>query len=447
MTYLLPPQWTDTMIPLQQQCYKSSLAEINQMFIKDLGKSIDEIFVEFDPNPIGVASLAQVHKAKMLSKKDETVHEIAVKCQHPSLINLVPLDVMLTAYVFQVLDWWFPEYSLIWLAEEMRESIFVELDFRNEKTNADKTSNFFKDKCEFLTVPKVFDAYKRIIMMEYITGDRIDQFDYEGKKISRSRVSKSLDVMLNEMVFTDSVGIHTDIHGGNIAIKYNEKKKNNFEIILYDHGLYRYPDNETRLLYSNFWISLLNKDLDGIQENLQILGNVSEEEFPLLAACLTGRSINTIMNEDLLSEANTLSLRDEERDEMRRRFLSDYNQGGDIFLQLMSILSKIPSVVLLLLKANDLNRHLQESLLSHGENSNRSYLLDTIRSYLMVGKYASRNIYQNDRKHSHLWLLIKYGIWNVKLCLFDIYIGYRELRSDAWYWMKRKLKRKSIQSE
>lgn len=435
MTYLLPPQWTDTMIPLQQECYKSSIQEINGMFVKDMGKNIDEIFVEFDPNPIGVASLAQVHRAKIVSPEDNSIREVAVKCQHPSLITLVPLDVMLTTYVFQVLDWWFPEYSLVWLGEELRESIFVELDFNNEKMNADKTGAFFKNKCDFLTVPKVFKAFKRIIIMEYLSGSRLDTFDYEGKGISRSKVSKSLDKMLNEMIFSNDVGIHTDIHGGNIAIRYNEAKKDKFEVILYDHGLYRYPDVSTRLTYSKFWISLLNRDIKGMQQNLEILGNVSESEFPLLAACLTGRSINTIMNENLLGNSNTLALRDNEREEMRERFLGDNDNGGDIFVQLMNILSKIPSIVLLLLKANDLNRHLQESLLSHDGNSSEDYLLDTLRSYLMIGKYASRNIYQNDKKHSHFWLYLKYSLWNIKLQFFDIYARYVAIKNYLTNWL------------
>lgn len=432
---MLPPQWTDTMIPLQQECYKSSYEEIEEMFVKDLGKSIDEIFVQFDRNPLGVASLAQVHRAKILLPHDNSVREVAVKCQHPSLTSLVPLDVMLTTYVFQVLDWWFPEYSLVWLSEELRESIFVELDFNNEKKNADSTKMFFKNKCSFLNIPTVFNAHKRIIIMEYLTGDRLDTFDYEKNKISRSKVSRCLDEMLNEMIFSNSVGIHTDIHGGNIAIRYNEKKKDNFEIILYDHGLYRYPDESIRLTYSKFWISLLNRDLEGMKKNLELLGNVSESEFPLLAACLTGRSINTIMNEDLLSDSNTLTLRDSEREEMRERFLNENNKGGDIFIQLMSILSKIPSVVLLLLKANDLNRHLQESLLSHDGNSSKDYLLDTLRSYLMIGKYASRNIYLNEPHVSHFWLYLKYTMWNIKLFAFDMYVKYIDTKRLLKSWL------------
>lgn len=435
MTYLLPPEWTNTMIPLQQECTQSSLEEIDSMFKKDIGKGINDVFVEFEQEPIGVASLAQVHKAKIFNPETGNVQEVAVKCQHPTLSTLVPLDVMLTSYIFQVLDWWFPEYSLVWLSEELRESIFVELDFNNERKNAEKTALHFNQRqFDFLTIPRVFDAHKRFIIMEFLTGSRLDAFDYEQHDISRSKVSNELGKMVNEMIFNDSVGVHTDIHGGNIAIKYNPKKADNFEVILYDHGLYRYPTVETRLLYSKFWLSLLNRDVEGMKKYLVLLGRINDDEFPLLAACLTGRSINTIVNEDLLNDTNDLALRENERNEMRERFLSSNSQGGDIFLQLMSILSKIPSVVLLLLKANDLNRHLQESVLSHDMSSQREYVLDTLRTYLMVGLYASRNVLKNDTQQSFVKRWLINFKWSFRVFAFDWYIKFDNLK--IWIFSK-----------
>ena len=65
LTYLLPPEWTNTMLPLQDKCPQSSLEEIEKLFENDLGKKMSDLFIEFDPNPVGVASLAQVHIATL----------------------------------------------------------------------------------------------------------------------------------------------------------------------------------------------------------------------------------------------------------------------------------------------------------------------------------------------------------------------------------------------
>ena len=53
------------MLPLQDKCPQSSLEEIEKLFENDLGKKMSDLFIEFDPNPVGVASLAQVHIATL----------------------------------------------------------------------------------------------------------------------------------------------------------------------------------------------------------------------------------------------------------------------------------------------------------------------------------------------------------------------------------------------
>lgn len=65
------------MRPLQDQCTPSSYEALDAMVLHDTGNSIEELFVEFDPNPIGVASLAQVH----IGRDRETGKKVAIKLQ------------------------------------------------------------------------------------------------------------------------------------------------------------------------------------------------------------------------------------------------------------------------------------------------------------------------------------------------------------------------------
>ena len=59
-----------------------------------------EIFSEISPEPLGVASLAQVHKAKL---KDGSV--VAVKVQHPYVLgnSIVDLKTMEVGNVYDIL--------------------------------------------------------------------------------------------------------------------------------------------------------------------------------------------------------------------------------------------------------------------------------------------------------------------------------------------------------
>ncbi|KAJ9122261.1 hypothetical protein QFC22_001681 [Naganishia vaughanmartiniae] len=52
----LPKEWTEAMRPLQDQCYPTPIPKLDDMLRKDMGMSMDELFADFDPEPIGVAS-------------------------------------------------------------------------------------------------------------------------------------------------------------------------------------------------------------------------------------------------------------------------------------------------------------------------------------------------------------------------------------------------------
>ena len=85
---VLPREWTSTMRPLQDQCYPTPMEDIEKLFIKDVGHPLSELFDEFNPEPLGVASLAQVHSAR----DKETGKRVAVKLQHPHLQEFCDVD-------------------------------------------------------------------------------------------------------------------------------------------------------------------------------------------------------------------------------------------------------------------------------------------------------------------------------------------------------------------
>lgn len=423
MTYLLPPEWTDTMIPLQDKCPESTVQEIDQMFQQDLKCTLDEVFSEFDPRPIGVASLAQVHVAKLKS----TGEKVAVKCQHPQLKEFVPLDVMLTQTVFNLLDVVFPEYPLTWLGDELQSSIYIELDFTKEAENAKKSAEDFISCVNktALRIPKVVSANKRILILEYLHGERLDNIKYmDEHHISRSEVSSCLSHIFNRMIFTPNVGIHCDPHGGNLAIRALEKpyKGHNFEIILYDHGLYRTPTTEMRRDYAKFWLALLDQDQEKLHYYAKQFAHVNDEQVPLFAAAITGRSIDTALNYDISKP----------RSQEEMAVMSSKITEGDLLVDLMSILSKIPSVVLLILKTNDLTRHLDECL--HNP-------LGPERTFLIMSQYCSKIVYDEARETING----SYSRWSVKwiFCELKAWLEFQRRKNqlvlyDLALWWKNK---------
>ncbi|EEP80703.1 conserved hypothetical protein [Uncinocarpus reesii 1704] len=372
MGYLLPLEWTTTFIPLQDKCPVSSFESVEEMFVKDTGHRIDELFSSFERDPIGAASLAQVHVAVL----KDSGQKVAVKVQHPALAEWVPLDLALTRFTFSMLKRFFPEYDLEWLSSEMDMSLPQEEYFRT-RTKAP------------LVIPEVMWAKQRILVMDFISGHRPDDLEYlDSNKIDRDEVSAALAHIFNEMIFGDGAPLHCDPHGGNIAIrKNNSRRKPNFDIILYDHGLYRDISREVRRSYAKLWLSIVDADEEGMRKYAHEVAGITDEQFPLFASAITGRDYTVVANNAIASS----------RSSEEKEVISDA-MGDGMLQELVSLLGQVPRIILLILKTNDLTRSLDENLHTrHGP----------LRAFLILARYATCSVFEEQmesiRQHGSIF--------------------------------------------
>ncbi|RDW32719.1 ABC1 family-domain-containing protein [Yarrowia lipolytica] len=390
LTYIFPPEWTETMIPLQDQCPESSMESIRAMIRKDTGKNLDDLFLEFNEVPMGVASLAQVHKAVTIDGR-----EVAVKVQHPSLAEFVPLDVYMTRTIFTIVDHFFPDYPLSWLSDEMQRSIFTELDFTEEANNAVKTREYFKDtyKTTALRIPEVYWSKRRILVMEFVGGSRLDNRPYlEDNNISPDEVSACLSHIFDTMIFRPGAGLHCDPHGGNLAIRTRDNSRggHNFEIVLYDHGLYRFVPTNIQRDYAHFWLALIDSNEAEMRKYAKRFANIDEDKFPLFAAAITGRDFKHATS-DLKSKRSRAEI---------ENMVSTIASDG-LLSDIMTLLHSVPRVVLLIFKTNDLTRHLDETL-----NSS----LGIERTFLIMATYCAKTVLEERREN----LIKKYSRLDIR---------------------------------
>ncbi|KAK6509961.1 hypothetical protein TWF481_004677 [Arthrobotrys musiformis] len=376
MTYLLPIEWTSTFVPLQDKCPKSSIEDINRMLQQDTGCTLSELFSEFDEEPIGTASLAQVHRARLR----ESGEEVAVKLQHPSLAEWVPLDLALTRFALTNIKFFFPEYPMDWLSEEMELSLPVELDFEEEAKNISRVTRHFRSVPNTaLVVPRVIWAKKRILVLEYLRGYRVDDLaSLDQAGISRDDVSASLAHIFNEMIFGNDAPLHCDPHHGNLAIRPNSSRKgHNFDIILYDHGLYREIPLDTRRSYAKLWLAVLDGDEEQMRVYASEVAGITAEQFPLFASAITGR--------DFIAVKTSVST---VRSKTEREHIAAAMADG-MLSQLIQLLANVPRIILLILKTNDLTRSLDESLQSS---------IGPERTFLIMADYCSRAVFDEERE-------------------------------------------------
>ncbi|KFY69954.1 hypothetical protein V499_09606 [Pseudogymnoascus sp. VKM F-103] len=350
MNYLLPEEYCKTMLVLQDRCPVSSYESIEEMYLHDTGGKLLDYFSEFSPEPIGAASLAQVHLATI----KETGQKVAVKMQHPHLAQWANLDMKLTAYTFSALKYFFPEYDLEWLSSEMEVSLPQELDFKLEGQNALRTKEYFSHIPSLpLLIPDVLWAKDRILVMENMSGARPDDLAYlDAHGIDRDEVSAALARIFNEMIFGTNAPLHCDPHGGNLAVRPSTRRGGpNFEIILYDHGLYRDIPQNLRRAYAKLWLAILDADEAEMRRWSHEVAGVNDDDFQLFASAITGRDYRAV-GTGVASAVRTAEEKREIGDQLAEGMLA----------QLVQMLGKVPPIILLILKTNDLTRSLDEGL-------------------------------------------------------------------------------------
>ena len=423
MNYLLPLEWTTTFIPLQDKCPVSSFESIEAMFEQDTGEQISDYFSEFAPLPIGAASLAQVHLATV----KETGQKVAVKVQHPALAEWAGLDLALTRFTFSTLKRFFPEYDLEWLSSEMEYSLPQELDFALEGQNAIRAKEYFSHIPELpLVIPDVIWAKKRILVMEKVTGHRPDDLEFlDANGIDRDEVSAALARIFNEMIFGTGAPLHCDPHGGNIAIRKNVHRRGcNFDVVLYDHGLYRDIPINLRRSYAKLWLAVIDADEERMRKYAKEVAGITDEQFPLFASAITGRDYSVL-------KKNVAMARSAEEKKTMNNAL-----GEGMLQQLVQLLGQVPRIILLILKTNDLTRSLDENLQTRQ---------GPVRTFLILARYCSRTVFEEQledlrKKGSLLWprnLVGLLGAWlgyfrvEVKLEVFESWLAIKRGWQDV----------------
>lgn len=286
LDYLIPVEYCQTLKCLQDKAPKTSIEEVFEVICESLNVSnINEVFSSFEAEPVGIASLAQVHKA-ILKGSDQVV---AVKVQHPLVERFAPLDIRAIGIFAGIIKNLFPNFTLQWLAEEVAENLPKEIDFLNEASNAIRTGiildelnaenvSFFatlwsflirSDRCSIqLCVPKPFleISTKKVLVMEFFDDFGIPIYESAVK----SQAMEAINRCFTNMIFKYG-WVHCDPHPGNFKLVKSVDSNNNYKLAILDHGLYRKLTDDTRSLYAILWLSLIEGDEKGIIDSLQKL--------------------------------------------------------------------------------------------------------------------------------------------------------------------------------
>ncbi|CAK9809304.1 AarF domain-containing kinase 1 [Anthophora plagiata] len=397
LDYLLPPEYVSTMRVLHSSAPQSSFKDILTVIKEDFKKDPYEIFERIDLEPLGTASLAQVHKAVL--KNGDTV---AVKIQHRAVKTNSYVDIKTMSTLVKLTSLVFPDFKFDWLVDETKKNIPRELNFTQEGKNAEKVRNIFSHY-QWLKIPKIYweISTPRVLTMEYVEGGQVDDLKYiQRNKLNPYEVSSKLGRLYSHMIFI--VGfVHSDPHPGNVLVR---KKNNEAEIILLDHGLYANLSNEFRWEYSKLWLAILDGNKAAMQTHCANLG--VGDLYGLLACMVSGRSWDAI----------TAGVQKTKYDmQEKEKFQKEI---PNLLAQISNVLDRVNRQMLLILKTNDLVRCIEHSLNTESRMS----------GMIEMSKCCIHSVYGEKLKScTNTWTRWKITIskqWALfKLSVYYIYLG------------------------
>src|SRR3989344_1560988 len=212
---LIPKEYAQEFSRLQDEVKPFKFEKVKEVIEKEFQKSLSEIFIKFDPNPIAAASVGQVHKAMLNNGKI-----VAVKVQRPGIEKIFEVDIALLYHLAVLLEKHYPElkdYNLVDIVKEFEEYTKNELDYICEARNIDVFHSNFKD--DPIKIPKVYWEYttRRVLTMEFINGVKITQVKSNRRMYVRQIVESYLKQTMEYGIF------HADPHPGNIFVMENQR--------------------------------------------------------------------------------------------------------------------------------------------------------------------------------------------------------------------------------
>ncbi len=214
---LLPEQYIRELESLQDDVGPIPLQEVEDTIEGELGGRLSKLFDFFDPEPLGTASLGQVHGARLRGGR-----EVVVKVQRPNIRSALAEDLEF----FNELAAFMSSHTgvgarvdVIGVIQQLERALADELDYRTEARNA---AAFRKSLAGYprLVVPKVIEAYstEKVLTTERVRGVKVDaispiaRLEYDFTPVADELTRAYLKGITLDGFF------HADPHPGNVFV-------------------------------------------------------------------------------------------------------------------------------------------------------------------------------------------------------------------------------------
>ena len=266
---LIPNTWIQELSKLQDQVPNFAFKQVEETIRKELGTKFGEI-VQIISDPIGSASLAQVHRATLRDGK-----KVVFKVQRPNLKELFIIDLSIMQQIAGLLQKnknWSRGRNWVDISKECRKVLMKELDFNCEAQYAARFRQQFLDD-ENVEVPEVIwdMSSEKVLCLSYLEGTKISDLEkLKSQKIDLPKIAEIgaisyLKQLVNYGFF------HADPHPGNLAVSSTGK------LIFYDFGMMGNISNNLQTRLGAMVKAAALRDASSLVSQLQQAGLISKD--------------------------------------------------------------------------------------------------------------------------------------------------------------------------
>lgn len=264
---VIPKEYCDELSHLRNQVKPMDYEKVLEILDREYDGKTNEIFASIEREPIGSASIAEVHRAVL---KDGT--DVVIKVQRDNIYELMAMDVKLLKKIIDLLkvDKFFNSiFNFKDVIDEMFETAKEEMNFLIEASHTEEFYNKNKDIL-YIRSPKVYLEYttSKSLVMEYMDGIKINDFVSLSKAgYDRDEIGKKLAANYIKQALEDGF-FHADPHMENLKIKDGK-------IIYLDFGMMGRLSKRDRELLSKCILAIIKDDVTEVSHILLAFGKAS----------------------------------------------------------------------------------------------------------------------------------------------------------------------------
>lgn len=261
---MIPREYCEELTRLRTAVPPMPFDEVRRVVEGSLGRAIEEVYSEFSRTPIGSASIAQAHAARLMDGS-----RVVVKVQREGIHDIMARDMALlrkAAGLLRIAPGAGEVVDFTMVLDEMWKVTQEELNFNIEAANAEEFYRLNEDVA-FATCPRIHRELTtpQVLTMEYIDGFAVDdRQSLADNGYDLNEIGAKLADNYIKQVVTDGF-FHADPHPGNIRIRGGQ-------IVWIDMGMMGRLSARDQALFGKAVAAVAQHDVEGVKSVVLAMG-------------------------------------------------------------------------------------------------------------------------------------------------------------------------------